>query len=202
MRIIADHSRSATMMMADGVRPSNVDQGYILRRLIRRAVREGYKLGGTGAFLTPIVKVVISKFEDLYDNVKNHQEAIIEALEKEEKQFSETLEKGLREFDKLMYGFQIAFERTGQKIEMISGDKAFKLYDTYGFPIEMTQELASEKGLGVDREGFEEAFKKHQELSRAGSEQKFKGGLADTDETTTALHSATHLMLAGLRTYL
>ncbi|MDD5212819.1 MAG: alanine--tRNA ligase [Candidatus Gracilibacteria bacterium] len=202
IRIIADHSRTATMMLSDGIRPSNVDQGYILRRLIRRAVREGYKLGTSGAFMTPIIGKVIEKFEEIYESVKINKLEIITALEKEEKQFSSTLENGLKEFDKLMFGFKIAFERTGQIVDTISGDKAFKLYDTYGFPIEMTVELATEKGLKVDTDGFNDAFKKHQELSRAGAEQKFKGGLADDSEIVTALHSATHLMLAGLRKYL
>lgn len=202
IRIIADHSRTATMMLSDWIRPSNVDQWYILRRLIRRAVREWYKLGKSGAFMSPIISKVIEKFEEIYESVKVNKTEIIAALEKEERQFSETLEKGLKEFDKLLWGFKIAFERTGQVIDTISGDKAFKLYDTYGFPIEMTVELATEKGLKVDVEWFDEAFKKHQELSRAWAEQKFKGWLADDSETTTALHSATHLMLAWLRKYL
>jgi alanyl-tRNA synthetase len=117
--------------------------------------------------MTPIITKVIDKFEEIYESVKINKIEIIAALEKEEKQFSETLEKGLKEFDKLMFGFKIAFERTGQVVDTISGDKAFKLYDTYGFPIEMTVELAIEKGLKVDTDGFNEAFKKHQELSRA-----------------------------------
>lgn len=202
IRIIADHSRTATMMLSDWIRPSNVDQGYILRRLIRRAVREGYKLGTSWAFMTPIIGKVIDKFEEIYESVKINKLEIITALEKEEKQFSSTLENWLKEFDKLLNGFKIAFERTGKAVDTISGDKAFKLYDTYGFPIEMTVELATEKGLKVDVEWFNEAFKKHQELSRAWAEQKFKWGLADDSEVVTALHSATHLMLAGLRKYL
>lgn len=201
-RIISDHMRTAVMMLADWVRPSNVDQGYILRRLIRRAVREWYKMWATGQFLSPIAEIVIWKFENIYESIKVNKVEIISALEKEERQFSSTLENGLKEFDKLINGFKIAFERTGQSIDTISGDKAFKLYDTYGFPIEMTVELATEKGLKVDVEWFNEAFKKHQELSRAWAEQKFKGWLADDSEIVTALHSATHLMLAGLRKYL
>lgn len=202
IRIIADHSRTATMMLSDWIRPSNVDQGYILRRLIRRAVREWYKLGTSAAFMTPIITKVIEKFENIYESVKVNKAEIIAALEKEEKQFSSTLENGLKEFDKLLNGFKIVFERTWQVVNTISGDKAFRLYDTYGFPIEMTVELATEKGLKVDVDWFNEAFKKHQELSRAGAEQKFKWGLADDSEIVTALHSATHLMLAGLRKYL
>ncbi|MDD3302894.1 MAG: alanine--tRNA ligase [Candidatus Gracilibacteria bacterium] len=199
VRIIADHTRTAVMMISDGVIPVNVDQGYVLRRLLRRAIREGHKLGSKGQFLTPIASKIISKFEEIYEGVKKNKQTIINEIEREEKQFLSTLENGLKEFDKLIKGFDIAFERTGKKIETISGDKAFKLYDTYGFPLEMTKELAEERGLKVDEEGFKEAFKKHQELSRAGSEQKFKGGLADNSEMTTSLHSATHLMLAGLR---
>nr|MDD3720686.1 alanine--tRNA ligase [Candidatus Gracilibacteria bacterium] len=199
MRIIADHTRTSVIMISDGIVPSNVDQGYVLRRLLRRAIREGYKLGNKGQFLKSIADKVISKFEGIYESVAKNKKNIIEEIEREEKQFLSTLENGLKEFDKLLKGFEIAFEKTGKKIEVISGDKAFKLYDTYGFPLEMTIELANEKGLKVDENGFKESFKKHQELSRAGAEQKFKGGLADHSELTTALHSATHMMLAGLR---
>lgn len=199
IRIIADHARTSTIMISDGIVPSNVDQGYILRRLLRRAIRQGYKLGFQGTFMSEVAKTVIKKFAPIYESVGKNETIILEEIQKEEKQFLSTLEKWLKEFDKLVNGFQIAFERTGQKIDTISWDKAFKLYDTFGFPIEMTGELATEKGLKVDVEGFNEAFKKHQELSRAGSEQKFAGWLADHSETTTALHSATHLMLAGLR---
>ncbi len=202
IRIIADHSRTSTIMISDGIVPSNVDQGYILRRLLRRAIRQAYKLGFQGVFMSEVAKTVITKFAPIYEAVQNNQAVILEEIEREEKQFLSTLEKWLKEFDKLVNGFQIAFERTGQKIDTISGDKAFKLYDTFGFPIEMTQELANEKWLKVDVEGFNEAFKKHQELSRAGAEQKFAGWLADHSEATTALHSATHLMLAWLRKYL
>ncbi|MFA5917363.1 MAG: alanine--tRNA ligase [Candidatus Gracilibacteria bacterium] len=202
MRIIADHTRTSVIMISDGIVPSNVDQGYILRRLLRRAIREGNKLGNKGQFLTPIANKIISKFEDIYEGVKKNKQKIIDEIEREEKQFLNTLENGLKEFDKLLKGFEIAFERTGKKIDIISGEKAFKLYDTYGFPLEMTYELAKELGLKVDEEGFQEAFKRHQELSRVGAEQKFKGGLADNSELTTALHSATHMMLAGLRKYL
>lgn len=199
VRIIADHTRTAVIMISDWVLPSNVDQWYVLRRLMRRAIREGYKLGHEGQFLTHIAEKIISKFEDIYESVKNNKSKIIEEIDREEKQFLDTLEKWLKEFDKLLNGFEIAFERTWKKVETISWDKAFKLYDTYGFPLEMTVELATEKGLKVDEDWFKEAFKKHQELSRAWAEQKFKWGLADNSEMTTALHSATHLLLAGLR---
>ena len=199
IRIIADHSRTAVMMISDWVVPSNVDQWYILRRLLRRAIRSWYKLGFSWQFMSKIALVVIKKFENIYESVKNNSDKIIQEIETEEKQFLSTLEKWLKEFDKLVKGFEIAFERTWTKVEVISWDKAFKLYDTFGFPIEMTQELAIEKGLKVDKNWFDEAFKKHQELSRAWAEQKFAWGLADNSQMTTALHTATHLMLAWLR---
>jgi alanyl-tRNA synthetase len=199
MRIIADHARTATILISDGIVPSNVDQGYILRRLIRRAIRSSHKLGVEQNFLAEIAKVVISKFEDVYSNIKNNADKILEEITKEEKQFRKTLKQGLKEFSKLMRGFQIAFERSGKKITRISGDKAFKLYDTYGFPIEMTEELARENELEVDREGFEKAYTKHQEKSRAGSAQKFKGGLADNSEQVKKYHTATHLLHQALR---
>ncbi len=202
IRIIADHSRTATMLISDWVMPSNVEQGYILRRLMRRAIRQAYSLGFKGQFMWEIAKVVINQFSDVYPNVLSESGTILKEIDTEEKQFLATLEKGLKEFDKLLKGFEIAFERSGKKIDTIAGPKAFKLYDTYGFPLEMTVELAEEKGLKVDEAGFAKAFEEHQAKSRAGAEQKFAGGLADDSEATTALHSATHLLLAGLRSVL
>lgn len=149
--------------------------------------------------IAEIAKMHITKFESVYESVKNNTEKIIEELDKEEEKFSKTLKDGIKEFEKLVRGFQVAFDRTGQKVTTISGEKVFRLYDTYGFPIEMTEELAREAGLGIDKEGFNEAFQRHQELSRTSSEGKFKGGLADSGTETTELHSACHLMLAGLR---
>lgn len=198
IRVIADHSRTATVMISDGVAPSNVDQGYVLRRLIRIAIRKAYSLGFQGDFLYKVAEVVIDKLWQAYPHMIEKKDEIISEILREEKQFWETLEKGMKEFDKLIKGFEIAFQRTGQNIDTISGDKAFKLYDTFGFPLEMTVELAGERGLKVDEKWFKEAEKKHQELSRVGAEQKFKGGLADSWEETTALHTATHLLLAGL----
>lgn len=198
-RIIADHIRAATHMIADGVTPKNVDQGYILRRLIRRAIREFYKMGYEQPVIAEIAKMYIAQFESIYDSVRVNRAKILEELVKEEEKFGKTLKDGIKEFEKLVRGFQIAFERSGQKVTVISGEKAFRLYDTYGFPIEMTEELAHEAGLSVDKAGFDEAFQRHQELSRTSSEGKFKGGLADSGEETTALHTATHLLLAGLR---
>jgi len=188
-RVIADHLRSGTVILGDGVIPSNLDQGYILRRLLRRAIRHGRKLGITENFTSEIAKTVINKLGKSYPELKNNEETILKELETEETQFRQTLEKGEKEFEKM-----------AQKIDgKISGDQAFNLFQTYGFPLEMTVELAEEKGLKVDAEGFEKAFKVHQEISKKGSEQKFAGGLADDSEKTTAYHTATHLMLAGLR---
>lgn len=198
-RIIADHLRTATHMIADGVFPKNVDQGYILRRLTRRAIREFYKMWYEKAIISEIAKIYIAKFENIYDSIKNNKDKIIEELNKEEERFGKTLKDGIKEFEKLINGIQIAFERTGQKITQISWDKAFRLYDTYGFPLEMTIELAREKWLSVDKEKFQEAFQKHQELSRTASEGKFKWGLAGDGEMETRYHSATHILLAGLR---
>ncbi|MDQ1343606.1 MAG: alanyl-tRNA synthetase [Patescibacteria group bacterium] len=198
-RIVADHLRSATHMISDGVVPKNVDQGYILRRLIRRAIREAYKMGYEKPIVADVAKLFIAKFENVYASVKTGADRILSELGKEEEKFGKSLKDGMREFDKLVKGFEIAFERTGQKITQIAGNKAFTLFDTYGFPVEMTVELAKERGLTVDVEGFEAAFAKHQELSRTAAEGKFKGGLGDQSGETVALHSACHLMLSGLR---
>ena len=198
IRIIADHSRTAAVMISDWVLPSNVDAGYVLRKLIRIAVRQAYKLDFKWEFLYKIADIVIEKLWVAYPHMITKKDEIISEILREEKQFGETLEKWMKEFDKLVKGFEIAYERTGKKIDTIAGNKAFKLYDTFGFPLEMTVELAEEKGLKVDIEWFNEAEKKHQELSRVGAEQKFKWGLADDWEETTALHSATHLLLAWL----
>ena len=198
IRIIADHSRTAAVMISDGVLPSNVDAGYVLRKLIRIAVRQAYKLEFKWEFLYKIAEVVIEKLWVAYPHMLTKKDEIISEILREEKQFGETLEKWMKEFDKLVKGFEIAFERTGKKIDTIAGNKAFKLYDTFGFPLEMTVELAEEKWLKVDVEWFNDAEKKHQELSRVWAEQKFKWGLADDGEETTALHSATHLLLAWL----
>lgn len=202
IRIIADHSRTATVMMSDWILPSNVDQWYVLRRLIRRSIRQAYKLWFKWLFLWNIVFVVCDKLWKAYPHMLEKKQEIIEDITKEEKQFSETLEKWLKEFDKLINWFEIAFEKTWKKIDVISWDKAFKLYDTYWFPLEMTLELAMEKWLKVDVEWFKKAEEEHQAKSRAWAEQKFKWWLADDSQLTTALHSVTHIMLAWLRKYL
>ncbi len=201
MRIVADHIRTATMIMGDdkGIAPSNVDQGYIVRRLIRRAVRHGRLLGIKENFCDQIAAEVIKIFADVYPELPRNKEFIMLEMAREESKFRNTIEQGLKEFEKLVNGYRMAFEKTGQVIREISGKQAFKLYDTYGFPLEMTQELAIENGLTVDSNGFDEAFKKHQELSRVGAEQKFAGGLADHSEISTKYHTATHLLHATLQ---
>ena len=195
-RIIADHIRAATFVLADGVRPSNVDQGYILRRLIRRAVRHGRKLGIQGNFLENLAAIVIGIYEEAYPDLKKHPIELLQALRDEEEQFNKTLENGLKQFRKL----EAQLSSSDQKV--IEGVDAFHLYDTFGFPIEVTKELAKEAGFTVDEQSFNEAFKKHQDLSRQGSEQKFLGGLADHSDESKKLHTATHLLHQALRTVL
>lgn len=193
-RIIADHLRSSTVILSDGVAPSNVDQGYILRRLIRRAVRHGRKLGINHNFCTTVAKTVINKLGGHYENLKENETFILEELGREETQFRQTLEKGERMFEKIVGAENF---QPGQSLD---GETAFDLYQTYGFPIEMTEELAAERGLKVDAAGFKKAEEAHQALSKAGAEQKFKGGLSrENIEEETRLHTATHLLLAGLR---
>ncbi len=192
-RIIADHMRCSTFILGDdrGVTPSNVDQGYVLRRLIRRAVRYGMQLGIASESMSEINKAVIAQYEGVYPELGRNKAKIIREIDTEVARFSKTLEKGIKEFAKVA-------EKTGVS-GTIDGQSAFHLYDTFGFPVEMTAELAKEKGLSVDMDGFAEAFKKHQELSQAGASQRFKGGLADSTEQTAKLHTATHLLHAALR---
>ncbi len=178
-RIIADHLRAATFILAEGLKPSNLEHGYVLRRLIRRAIRYGKKLGIEKPFTHEISKVVIELMSDEYPELNKNKDFVIEQLIQEEERFNKTLEKGLKEFDK--------------------GTNPFILFTTYGFPIEMTEELAKEKGRKIDRKKFEEEFKKHQELSRTATAGKFKSGLADHSEQVIKLHTATHLLLAALR---
>lgn len=195
IRIICDHVRAATFILGDpkAVMPSNVGAGYVLRRLIRRALRHGRKLGIDGSFMAEPSLVVIGQYRHAYPELGEKESSILEELKKEELKFLETLKKGEAEFEKLLPNLL----KNPQRV--MSGRLAFKLYDTYGFPIELTEELAREGGLTVNREEFDEAFKKHQELSRAGSEQVFKGGLADHSEQTTAYHTATHLLQKALK---
>ena len=191
-RIIADHIRCATFMLGDqrGITPSNVDQGYILRRLIRRAIRFAMQLGIPDGSLTKVSEAVIVQYGEFYQELVVNRAKILDELTKEEQRFEHALKKGIREFERLVGSL------SGN---MIDGVSAFHLYDTFGFPIELTQELAAERELAVDAAGFDEAFKAHQELSHAGAEQRFQGGLADHTEETARLHTATHLLQAGLR---
>ncbi len=195
-RIIADHMRTACFMIGDlhGITPSNVDQGYVLRRLIRRAVRYGIRLGAPEGFTAEIAKVIIAEYSHAYPELAQNGAFIQEQLLLEEQRFARTLKQGEREFEKIVQSIE-KFNLP----RLIDGKRAFKLYDTYGFPIEMTEELAKEYNLPVDTEGFAEHFRQHQLLSQAGAEQRFKGGLADNTEQTARLHTATHLMHTALR---
>ncbi len=192
-RVVLDHVRTATFMLGDdhGIVPSNTDQGYILRRVIRRAVRYGRNIGLPKGALNEVSKTIIEKYRDVYGELSRNAAHIAEELNKEEEKFSATLKQGIKEFEKVA----AALPAGG----MIDGHSAFRLYDTYGFPVEITMEMAREKGLSVDEEGYRAAYAEHQEKSRAGSEQKFACGLADHKEETTKLHTATHLLHAALK---
>ena len=194
IRIISDHVRTSVFILGDqkGMAPGNVGQGYILRRLIRRAIRHGKKIGIESNFLGKLAQVVLDLYGEPYPELLEHKDFIFDELEKEEEKFSKTITNGEKEFEKMLPNLLKGNSR------VIGGRIAFKLYDTYGFPIELTEELAKEHGFTVDKEGFKAAFEKHQEISRAGAEQQFKGGLADHSEATTALHTATHLLHKAL----
>ena len=198
IRILADHVRTSVFILGDpkGMSPSNVGQGYILRRLIRRAVRHGHKLGIEGSFLGELALIVLGLYDEPYPELEENKTFILKELAAEETKFSETLIKGEREFEKMLPNLLKGPSR------QLSGRTAFKLYDTYGFPVELTRELAKEHGFTVDEEGFKAAFEKHQEVSRSGAEQQFKGGLADHSDKTTALHTATHMLHKALRNVL
>lgn len=194
IRIIADHIRTAVFISGDnsGIKPSNTDQGYILRRLIRRMIRHAKKIGIDleSGFERTLALMIIEKYAKYYDELEKNKEVILDVLTNELKKFNRTLEKGLREFEKIVSNLEGT---------TLNKDLAFKLYDTYGFPLELTVELAEEKGITVDKAGFEQKFKEHQEKSRAGSEQRFKGGLAGDGEVETKYHTATHLLNAALK---
>ena len=192
MRIIADHLRTSVFISADyaGVKPSNVGQGYILRRLIRRAIRHAKKLGIdiSSNWEEEIATLIISKYEKYYNELIDNKNIVLEVLKNEKEKFNRTLEKGLREFEKVT-----------KDNKDIDATTAFRLYDTYGFPIELTIELANERNINVDEEGFKEKFKAHQELSRTASAGQFKGGLSGNNEIETKYHTATHLLNAALK---
>jgi alanyl-tRNA synthetase len=194
MRIIADHLRSAIFILADpsGIKPANTDQGYILRRLIRRAIRHAKKLNIdiNSDWEQDIANLICDKYQEYYAEIKENRQIVLDELRKEKNKFNHTLEKGLREFEKIISHLD------GNDL---NSELAFKLYDTYGFPIELTVELANERDVKVDTVGFKERFKKHQELSRTASAGKFKGGLSGNTEVETKYHTATHLLNAALK---
>ena len=189
MRIIADHMRAAAFMASDGVIPSNAEQGYILRRLIRRAVRYGDKLGLVSGTLSSFIPFVLNPFDGVYPELFSNMKLIVSVINEEEARFRLTLEKGMKMFEKV----------AGSNI---SGEEAFVLFTTYGFPIEVTEELAKERGLTIDTADFQKRLEEHKELSRTSSAGKFKGGLAEHSEVTTAYHTLTHMLGAALRTVL
>lgn len=191
-RIIADHTRCAVFMLGDhrGVTPSNVDQGYILRRLIRRAIRYCMQLGVQEGGLAEVARAVIAQYGGFYTELAANSARILDELNKEEQRFAKTLTKGIKEFERLTASLGGG---------TLKGQDVFHLYDTFGFPLEFTQELAHESGFEVDVDGYHVAFSEHQKKSQAGAEQRFKGGMADNTEATTYLHTATHLLQAALR---
>ncbi|MCF7816044.1 MAG: alanine--tRNA ligase [Candidatus Pacebacteria bacterium] len=209
-RIIADHIRGAVFMISDGVYPSNTEQGYFTRRLLRRAVRYADTLEVPNGELKVLAKTVIDIFKDHYVQIAERESDIIESIFAEEIQFRKTLEQGLKEFNKVALKLTIPVKKVNGKVvsdsskkptqqKFITGESAFNLFTTYGFPIELTIEIAKERGMTVALDEFKTCMDKHRELSRTSSEQKFKGGLADHGNRVVMYHTATHLLLAGLR---
>lgn len=207
-RVIADHLKASTFLIADGVIPSNTERGYFLRRLIRRAVRYGKLIGIEKDFAVSVAEIVIQNYSEHYGELAKNRETIFAELKKEEEKFRSTLEKGLKAFEEIsnfsqnFKDFAELKESTRNFRPILGGSAVFNLYQTYGFPIEITKELANEKDIDVDERGFEEELKKHQQLSRTASAGMFKGGLQDSGEETAKLHTATHLLLAALRNVL
>ena len=190
MRIVADHVRAAIFVASEGITPSKTDQGYVLRRLVRRAIRTGKNIGLETNFTKELGIVIINTYNDLYPELKEKADFILQTLDEEEKTFRRTLSKGLRQVEKLT---------ANKESKTIAGEEAFDLYQSYGFPIELTQEVAKEKGFNVDTESFAGEFEKHKELSRTAAAGHFKGGLAEQSIETTKLHTATHLLNQALR---
>ena len=208
-RIITDHIRGAVFMIGDGVLPSNSEQGYFVRRLLRRSVRFADVLGIKEGQLKELASSVIETYKEHYTNLEEQKDAIMQAIAGEEEQFRKTLANGLKEFNKTSLRIlatthvneegKKVLDPTAESEQYISGQRAFELFTTYGFPIELTVEIAKERGLDVDLKKFEELMQEHRDKSRAGAEQKFKGGLADASEETTRLHTAHHLLLKALQ---
>ena len=188
IRIIADHVKASTFILSEQIIPSNVDRGYILRRLTRRAIRHGKLIGIEKEFLGDLVKIVIDTYKADYPHLEKNKEFILTELKKEELKFRNTLERGLKKFEEII-----------KHVKKIDGKNAFLLFQSFGFPIEMTKELGKERGTEVDEKGFEEEFEKHQQISRVGADKKFKGGLSNASEQTIKLHTATHLLAEALR---
>jgi alanyl-tRNA synthetase len=202
LRIITDHLRAAVMILGDdkAVSPSNVDQGYILRRFIRRSIRHSRLLGIKNNFCKSVAEVVVETMKFPYEEIEKNKEFIFCELEKEEEKFSVALEKGTKILENKLFFLGKASENVKDKVKKeLNGKGAFDLFQSYGFPLEMTIEMCAEKGFTVDTKKFEELIKEHQEKSRKGAKQKFKGGLADAKEETTKLHTVTHLVLAALK---
>jgi len=204
-RIITDHIKAATWMIMDGVEPSRSEQGYILRRIIRRAIRHGRKLGIEGLFTRKVGEIAVQQFSPIWNKLETDKERILNTLEEEEKKFSKTLENGLKELEKIIGSKTPGEGNTGmlpgsENLTGPTGVQAFRLYETYGLPLELTEEILKERGLAIKNvEQFAETQKQMQELSRTSSAGMFKGGLADTSDISIKYHTTTHLLLATLR---
>ena len=188
VRVICDHSRAATFILAEGIVPLNMEQGYVLRRVIRGAIRHGKLFGIEEEFLSELSRIVIETYSRDYPHLKSNEDFIVTELRREYKKFNNTLARGLNRFN-----------RIASENKRIDGKDAFLLYQSFGFPIEITKELGRENGIFVDVDGFHEEFEKHQQVSRASADKKFGSGLADTAEATVKLHTATHLLNEALR---
>lgn len=202
LRIIVDHIKAATWIVMDGVEPDNTEQGYVLRRLIRRSIRHGFLLGIENEFITKVAEIAIDQFKDIYPKLQSDRSKILEVLREEEDKFKKTLKRGVKEVESLINDYKTKNPDMSIPFEN-EGGKTFTIYETYGFPLEMTIEELESHGVPLNVEkvklNHEKAFKQHQEKSRSATKGRFKGGLADTSEDSTKLHTATHLLLAALR---